>query len=292
MKAMNEYTSPILITGASGNIGKHVVSGLDTLGVAYRVASRGNLGHCNFRFLDMNKPYSYDDALKGSKSLFLLRPSAISNTKKTLNVLIDKAYANGVEHIVFVSVHGAENNSFVPHHAVERQLIQSGHSYTILRPGFFSQNLESAYRVDILEDSSLYLPSGDGKINFIDARDIAEVAIQALINPEQHSRKAYTLAGEEALTFYEVAKFLSEELGRPINYTEASVVGYFFHVIKQGHPVMKALVQTFLHTGIRSGQANILDLTASELLGRRTVPLRDYIHDNREKWIINEGRVD
>ena len=82
MKAMNEYTSPILITGASGNIGKHVVSGLDTLGVAYRVASRGNLGHCNFRFLDMNKPYSYDDALKGSKSLFLLRPSAISNTKK------------------------------------------------------------------------------------------------------------------------------------------------------------------------------------------------------------------
>jgi uncharacterized protein YbjT (DUF2867 family) len=276
---------PILITGASGNIGKHVVSGLKVLGKEFRVSRRQSSDDPDSIFLDLSAPSSYNKALLGVKSLFLLRPPAISNTSKTLNVLIDKAYNQDVRHIVFVSVSGAETNTFVPHHTVEQKLIKSGSSYTILRPGFFSQNLESAYRKDILNDSCLYLPSGRGKINFIDTRDIAEIAIQALINPEIHSRRAYTLSGTEALTFYEVANLLSEELGRPIRYREASAIGYFFHLLRQGAPLMKAFIQTILHTGIRSGQANIVNSTASELLGRETTSISEYIHENREKWI-------
>ncbi|MEM8502246.1 MAG: NmrA family NAD(P)-binding protein [Cyanobacteria bacterium P01_D01_bin.1] len=276
---------PILITGASGNIGKHVVSGLKELSKKVHVARRDSSDDPSAVFLDFNDPSSYDNALSGVKSLFLLRPPAISNTSKTLNVLIDKAYSQGVEHIVFVSVSGAESNTFVPHHAVEQKLITSGSSYTILRPGFFSQNLESAYRTDILSNSCIYLPSGRGKINFIDTRDIAEIAIQALIKPEFHSRRAYTLSGAEALTFYEVANLLTKELGRPIKYHEASVLGYFFHLLKQRVPFMKAIIQTVLHTGIRSGQANIVNSTASKLLGRETTSISEYIHENRDKWI-------
>ena len=175
--------------------------------------------------MDLSDPSSYNDAVHGVKSLFLLRPPAIANTKKTLNVLVDTAYGEGVEHIVFVSVAGAESNTFVPHHAVEQCLINSGNSYTILRPGFFSQNLESAYRGDIVNDSCIYLPAANGLINFIDTRDIAEIAVQALVDPQAHCRKAYTLAGSEALTFYDVAKLLSQELGRPVKYREASILG-------------------------------------------------------------------
>lgn len=275
----------ILVTGASGNIGKHVVSGLKALGTEFRIAERQSSDNPNSVFLDLSDPTSYKSALQGVKELFLLRPPAISNTRKTLNVLINEAYSQGVEHIVFVSVSGAESNTLIPHHTVEQQLINSGNSYTILRPGFFSQNLESAYGKDILKRSCIYLPSGSGNINFIDTRDIAEISIQALVNPRIHSRKAYTLSGSEALTFYDVANLLSKELGRSIKYNEASVLGYFFHCLKQQDPFMKAVIQTILHTGIRSGQANIVSTTASELLGRETTSVGDYIRENKDKWV-------
>lgn len=265
---------PILITGASGNIGKHVVSGLKDLGIPYRIGQRQRSAAPNITFLDLSDPSTYDKALVGIKSLFLLRPPAIANTKQTLNLLIDKAYAQGVEHIVFVSVAGAESNRFVPHHSVEQRLINSGKSYTILRPGFFSQNLESAYRTDIIDSACIYLPSGNGKINFIDARDIAEIAIQSLVNPKVHTGKAYTISGSEALTFYQVADLLTQELGRSIEYREASVLGYFCHLLRQKDPLMKALIQTILHTGIRSGQANIIDSTTADLLNRETTSIR------------------
>ncbi|MFD2230471.1 NmrA family NAD(P)-binding protein [Alkalimarinus sediminis] len=275
----------ILITGATGNIGKHVVSGLKALGKEVRIGQRNRSDDPEATFLDLSDPSSYDNALLGISRLFLLRPPAISNTSKTLNVLIDKAYSQGIEHIVFVSVSGAESNSLVPHHAVEQKLIKSGRSYTILRPGFFSQNLESAYRMDILNDSCLYLPSGRGQINFIDTRDIAAVAVQALVNPEVHARRAYTLAGKDALTFYDVANLLSLELNRQIKYREASAFSYFIHLLRQGDPIMKAFIQTILHVGIRSGQANIISSTASELLARETITMGEYVHENREKWL-------
>lgn len=265
---------PILVTGATGNIGRHVVSKLQALKHPIRIAKRSQASAPDAVLLDLSNPETYVAAIHGCGALFLLRPPAISNTKKTLNVLIDRAYEAGVRHIVFVSVSGAENNSIVPHHAVEQQLIHSGKSYTILRPGFFSQNIETAYRNDIVTDNRIYLPSGTGLINFIDTRDIAEVAVQSLVDPKSHNGNAYTLAGSRAVTFHEVAEILSNALNRPVTYQQASSLGYFMHVVRQGTPWIQALVQTILHRGLRSGQANIEDATAQSYLAGIRLALR------------------
>ena len=172
----------ILITGASGNIGKTVVECLRTHQAAFRIGSRkpnavsqDGAEIVPFNFLDAS---TFRSAVQGCDAVFLLRPPAISDTRKTLNPFIDVARSQGVQHIVFVSVAGAADNPLVPHHAVEQHL-QGTEGWTILRPGFFAQNLGDAYRDDIVQDDRIFLPAGAGRVAFIDGRDIAEVAVKS-----------------------------------------------------------------------------------------------------------------
>lgn len=280
---------PIFITGASGNIGKHVVDVLLQRSVSIRIGARS--GHIpsssplvqNVLF-DFNDPHTYADAVSGCRSVFLLRPPAVANTKQTINPFIDKAFASGVEHIVFVSVTGADTNILVPHHAVEKHLKASGCSFTILRPGFFAQNLGDAYRKDISEEDRIFLPSGKGRASFVDTRDIAEAAAAALTAPEEHHQKEYTLVGREALTFSNVADLLSNQLGRMIRYEPATVLQYWRHLRKRNMPLLQVVVQTVLHVGIRFGQADINDETLARLLHRSPRTMTEYIRDHAALW--------
>lgn len=83
-----------------------------------------------------------------------MRPPPISKVEETLNPSCDAARAVGVRQITFLSVAGAGKNSIVPHHGVEKHL-QKGEGYTILRPGFFAQNLQDAYLRDIVKDDRI-----------------------------------------------------------------------------------------------------------------------------------------
>jgi NAD(P)H-binding len=175
----------ILVTGGSGNVGKEVVYQLKSRQISFQVGVR-NPANANaiegvetvqFDFLD---PSTYAPAVIGGDAVFLLRPPAIANTKQTLNVFLDVAWVSGVSQVVFISVAGAGENQIVPHHAVEQHLRSGPAGWTILRPGFFAQNIGDAYRQDIVNDNRIFLPAGSGRVAFIDVRDLAEVAVNAL----------------------------------------------------------------------------------------------------------------
>ena len=189
---------------------------------------------------------------------------------------------------MFVSVAGAATNPIVPHHAVELHLRNGPTDWTILRPGFFAQNLESAYRRDICRDDRIYVPAGRGKVAFIDTRDLAAIAVQALLEPAAHAGKAYTLTGPGALSFVEVAAILSQNVGRTIRYVPASAIGYFRHLLKAELPFGQALIQTILHVGLRFGQAETVDPTLARLLGR-ALTMADYIRDHENIWAKHTG---
>lgn len=279
----------ILITGASGNIGTIVVECLRTRQAAFRIGSRkpnavsqDGAEIVPFDFLDAS---TFRSAVQGCDAVFLLRPPAISDTRKTLNPFIDVARSQGVQHIVFVSVAGAADNPLVPHHAVEQHLRQEPKGWTILRPGFFAQNLGDAYRDDIVQDDRVFLPAGAGRVAFIDGRDIAEVAANVLVDPLPDQAQIYTLTGAESLSFLEVASVLSDELGRTIVYQPASIPGYFFHLLRRRMPMAQILVQTLLHVGLRFGQAEAVDNTLAKLLGHSPRRLHDYVRDYRDLWL-------
>lgn len=201
-----------------------------------------------------------------------------------MNPFLDVARQEGVPQVVFLSVAGAGDSPIVPHHAVEQHLRQGPPGWTILRPGFFAQNLGDAYREDIARDDHIFVPAGAARVSFVDVRDVAEVAAQALINPAQHQGQRYTLTGPSAVSFAQAAQVLSRELGRTIRYQPASIPAYALHLRRSGMPLTQVVVQTILHVGLRFGQAERVDNTLADLLSHPPRTLRDYVRDHRELW--------
>lgn len=281
---------PVLVTGASGNVGGAVVRSLIAAGIPVRAAGttppalERMFPGVDVVHLDFHTPSTFGPALHGVGGLFLLRPPRIARVGSTLNALVDVAAQVGVDHVVFSSVTGADTNRVVPHHRVETHLQASGLSWTILRPGFFAQNLADAYRSDILGDDRIYLPAGRGRAAFIDVRDVGDVAATVFANPAAHRSAGYTLTGSLAVDFEEVAAVLTRELGRPIRYQPASVLAYMRNLKGQGLPAPQVLVQTILHAGLRRGQAQRVDPTLAALLGHPPRTLQQYVHDHRTTW--------
>lgn len=278
---------PILVTGATGNVGREVVRSLVARGVPVRAAMRtpkAAPGDVPTVALDLAAPRTFDAAVAGARGLFLVRPPAISDVKPTLNALVDRARAAGVEHVVFLSVAGAEDNSLIPHHAVEQHLQRGPGAFTLLRAGFFAQNFSDAYLRDLQEDGRVYVPAATGRVAFVDVRDLAELAALAFETPA-HRGQAWHLTGPAAIDFEEAARTLTEELGRPIRYEAASLLGYLLHLRRRHRlPWMQAVVQLVLHRGLRSGGAEQVDPTLARLLGRPARSFRDFVRDHAAVW--------
>jgi len=281
----------ILITGALGNVGSEVVTACTERGLRARVADR-SVARLKERFpllesvrFDFEDRATWPVALAGCDAVFLLRPPPISDMDATLNPFVDAAYEAGVAHIVFLSVLGADTKQWVPHRKVELHLSSSGTAWTVLRLGFFAQNLQDAYRRDILEDRRLYVPAGQGRVAFLDVRDAAQVASRIFESPAQFCGQALTLTGPEALSFDDVATVLTSALGTPVRYTAATIMGYFWHlVVRRRMSWMQALVQTILHVGLRKGDAERVDATVQAMLGRPPGTLASYVARTVATW--------
>jgi uncharacterized protein YbjT (DUF2867 family) len=279
----------ILVVGATGNLGQAVIAGLTARGIPIRAGEVDRALAATVRpdvravHLDLTDPTTFGPALLGVRRLFLLRPPAIARVGPTVNRFLDAAVDAGVEHVVFSSVAGADTNRIVPHHRIEGHLVGSGLGWTILRPGFFAQNLAGPYRSDIRR-GILSVPAADGRVAFLDVRDLGEVAADILVEPAPHRGRAYTLTGPEAITFTQVAALLTTELGRPVSYRPVSALGYLRHLGGQQLPLPQRLVQTLLHLGLRRGDAAEVDPTLSQLLDRPPRVMAAYVHDHRHLW--------
>lgn len=291
-------SSQVLVTGALGNVGREVVRALVGRGHRVRAAdlSVGAIEEMHGDqvepvLLDYGEHATFAAALDGCSSLFLVRPPAIACMESTLLPFIDAAAAAGVKHIVFLSCAGAATNKLVPHHAVEKHLGAGDTSHTLLRPGFFSQNLGVAYRQDIAEEGRLFLPAGRARVAFVDIRDIAEVAAIIFEDPLAHLNVAYDCTGPEALSFEETARLMTDVIRRPIRYEAASIAGYVRHLHLRGLPLAQIAVQTVLHVGLRFGQSEKIDPTLERLLGRRPRTLATYIRECAPLWAEPERAV-
>jgi uncharacterized protein YbjT (DUF2867 family) len=148
-----------LVTAASGNVGSQVVCALLKTDVQIVAADR-QPERARALFGDGVKSVAMDflpreawpAALEGVTQLFSLRPPAIADVENNLNPFVDAARARGVDHVVVLSVAGAERSKLVPHRKVEDLLRSRGDHRTDLRPGFFAQILDSAHRDDVVLD--------------------------------------------------------------------------------------------------------------------------------------------
>lgn len=277
----------ILVTGATGNVGSAVVSGLRAAGaemrLAVRSATRAVEQEVEFDFTD---PHTWDKAFQGVRSMFLVRPPALGNVKRDLLPAISAARQAGVEHVVFLSLQGAERNKVVPHATVEKWLRDSGLAWTFVRASFFHQNLSTTHAGDVRDRNEILVPAGGGATAFVDAHDVGAVAAAALLNPEEHANRAWTVTGPRSLTYEQVAQILSAELGRPIRYGRPGMWRYARHARQAlGMPWGMVAVTTAIYTTARLGLAANLTDDVHSVLGRTPVDFATFAHRERDAWI-------
>ncbi len=280
----------ILVTGATGNVGSPLVKQLFEQGAPVRAGvtspqsvSRLPNPAIPWAVLNFEEPQTFAAAFEGVDRLFLLRPPQTSNVERGMKPLIDYAFSVGVRHIVFLSLLGAENNNIVPHAKVEELLLAGPAAYTLLRAGFFMQNLSTTHRLDIAEHNDVFIPAGKGKTAFVDTRDLAAVAALALTEPG-HENKAYPLTGSESLDYYEVAAILSEVLGRRIIYSDPSPLRFAWKLHQRGEPWAFVAVTSAIYMTTRFGMAAAIHPQLATLLGRPPLTLRQFAIAEAQVW--------
>ena len=276
----------ILVTGATGNVGSAVVSALRTAGAEPRLALHSPSGTDTGVRFDFGAPETWDEAFAGVRSMFLVRPPAIGNVKRDLLPAVAAARDAGVEHVVFLSLQGAEHNKVVPHAAVESWLRGSGMTWTFVRASFFHQNLSTTHVSDVRDRDEIVVPAGSGATAFVDADDVGAVAAAALLDPASHANRAWTVTGPQALTYEQVAEILPAELGRTISYERPGALRYVRHARRDlGMPWGMVAVTTAIYTTTRLGMAAGLTNDARDVLGRDPVDFAAFAHRERDAWI-------
>ncbi len=280
-----------LVIGALGNVGTETVKALLARGITVRagdlfpekIAERFG-PEVEAVYFDFGRSESFESAFKGIKRMFLMRPPQITNIKRDMYPALDAAKLAGVLHITFLSLIGIEKNKVVPHYKVEQYLAKSGLDYTFLRCSFFMQNLNTVHRDEIRDGDEIFIPVKNAKTSFIDVRDIGAVAALTL-SESGHAKKAYDLTGAQALDYYEVANLFTDILGRVIRYRNPSSGAFFRKQLARRHPLMFALVTTWLYSNTRSGMAELVTDEVQRLTGRPAGSMRKYIEDYRQTWI-------
>ncbi len=275
----------IFITGATGNVGREVVSlcalnKRDCIAAARRNAWETQ-NYIAYRYFDFEDPTTFS-SLRGVTDVFLVRPPHISKVKKLITPFLEAAKEHGVIRIIFLSLIGVEKLPFVPHHKIEKEIIRLGFDYTFLRAGFFMQNLSTTHAREIREQKRLVAPCGNGRTTFIHARDIAEIGYKCLSG--QLDVKTLNVAGNDTLTYKEIAVKLSGLLGHKITYHSPSVIGFILHRLRLGTPLKFALVMAGIYMPTRFGKAEYHGCSLDSYLGRSPISFDQFLHEERKVW--------
>lgn len=276
----------ILVTGATGRVGRQVVQQLVQRGADVRVLVRdpskadfpASVEIVKGDLLDID---SLRSAFKGVSTLFLLNAVAGDEFTQAL-ITLNIARECGVERLVYLSVLHSDRFVNVPHFAVklgaERMIEQMGFGATILRPSYFIDN-EHMIKDVIFQHGVYPMPIGGKGVAMVDARDIAEVAAIELIRREQAPGKlpidTINLVGPDTLTGAAVAAIWSDVLGRPIAYGGDDPTGFEQNLAsfmpKWMAYEMRLMAERYVSDGMLPAAGDVERLT--NILGR---PLHSY----------------
>ena len=239
----------------------------------------------NFSLFDFTDVETYKTALDGCQILFLLRPPQISEVEKYFKPIIDTCIENGVKHIVFLSVQGVEKSKIIPHHKIERIIVNSKIPYTFIRPAYFMQNFTTTLHSDLINKKRIYLPAGHAKFTLIDVRDIGLVSAIILTNISEHVNKSYEITCNEKLTFSEMARILNDILGTNIKYISPNLLSFFITKRKEKTPTMFILVMIMLHYFPRFQKEPETTKWVEKITNRQPTTFEQFINDNKKALI-------
>lgn len=278
----------ITVTGSSGTIGTELIRLLSAADAPTRAVVRDArkaraLPHVAWLQADLSDPTLLEPALAGTSRLFLLTGNDPGFGRTQIGI-VHAAAALGVAHIVKASALGASDHSKSwigrEHWEVEQAIQQSKMQWTILRPHAFTQNWLGDLAESATKEGVIYSPIGDGRVPFIDTRDIAAVAAEVLLHPEAHVGKKYVLTGGAALGYADVAAALTSATGRTVSYRPIPLAEARSRMAARGasaEAIDAALALAAYQKA--GGPTAVVSPTVERLLGRPPRSISDFLRD-------------
>ncbi len=279
----------ILITGATGNIGKEVVKLLKAKNANFVAGTTKGEDIEGVETVKANfsDNESLKKAMQGISTLFLLLPShpeVISWGENAINT----AKKCGVKHIVRSSGMFANANSDLLIEKLlgitDKYLKESGINYTITGPSSFMQNF-STQMVNDIKNGVTYQAAGDDRISFVDTRDIAAVNVEVLLSPEKYLNQTLKITGSESLNYEEAINQMNEILGKETKYVAIPNEAAAKTMADMHFPQFIIDLLISLNNSIKQGNFVETTNTVEKILGRKPITFKQFINDYKNVWI-------
>ena len=251
----------VLVTGGTGKTGQRIVARLQSQGINLRIGSRSATPS-----FDWNDQQTWAAALADVQSAYICyQPDlAIPAAIDTIRAFCQLAVASGVKHLVLLSGRGEPEAQ-----ACEQVVQTAGVAWTIVRAGWFMQNFSESFFHEPLLNGQIFLPVSDVKEPFIDADDIADVAVAALTNLEKHQSQVYEITGPRLMTFAEAISEIAEANGRPIDYQPIPIEAYLGALREQQWPTDMLWLVEYLFSQVLDGRNAYTTDGVERALGRQ-----------------------
>lgn len=273
----------VLVTGATGNTGTHVVHGLRRQGHAVRAATRQPAGRQGDEVaFDWADATTFAPALEGVRAVYLVAPSASADPASLVRPFLEFAAAGGVVRVVLLSSSAVARGEPVLgeiHDAVAELFDE----YTVLRPSWFMQNFVGDHPLadGIRRSREIFTATGDGRLGFIDPADIAAVAVQALMSPQPVGDEL-VLTGPEAISYPEAAAVVSEVLGAPVRHVDLTTDELATRLVGFGYSPELSGGLAALDERIRDGEQDFVTTSVRDITGREPTSLRRFLSDHAD----------
>jgi NAD(P)H dehydrogenase (quinone) len=276
----------IVVTGATGHLGKFVVEGLLEKVPAEQItavvrseekaagfAARG----VKIAVADYSSPETFDGVFAAGDRVLLISSSEVDKGRAAQHrVVIDAAKAAGVALLAYTSAPGSLTAALADdHRATEEALLASGLPYTLLRNGWYHENYTEQL-APVLQYNAVTHAAGEGRVSSAPRADYAAAAV-AVLTGEGHENQTYELGGDIAWSFAEYAAELSAQTGKEIANNPVPGDALIGILTGAGLPEGFAAVLAGVDASIEKGELAVSSGDLSRLIGRPTTPLADSI---------------
>jgi uncharacterized protein YbjT (DUF2867 family) len=275
-------TEPILVLGSTGKTGRRIVERLAARKVPVRQGSRAAT-----RPFDWNDRATWAPALEGVRAVYICFYPDLSVTGATdaIQSFTDLAVSSGIRRLVLLSGRGEPEAQ-----RCEDIVRRSGVDWTLLRASWFAQNFSEAHFLEPLRDGELALPVADIGEPFVDADDIADVAVAALTQ-NGHGGQLYELTGPRLVTFAEAVAQIARACGRSIRFTRVPMTEYTGALEGAGLPVQVVELICYLFTDVLDGRNASVKDGVIRALGRPPCDFSAYVRETAATGIWNNRQA-
>lgn len=282
----------ILVTGATGRVGYHVLEALADARADVTAMVRVDAKAADLPGTPQHVVASFDDPpsaeiLRGFDQVFLLSP-AIEEQAELETVFIDALVAAGHgPHVVKIAADGfadpgCDVRFMLSHRQVAAHLDATGLPVTYLASALYMEDL-LATADTVREAGEVSVPAGHGRVGFVAASDVAAVAARVLTSPD-HAGATYVVTGPEALRFKDVAARVSAVFAREVDYTDQAPERARELMLASGVSPWRADGNLELFDWIRQGGADNVTATVREVTGADPQPVQDWLEESREEF--------